>query len=123
MLASVYAQGGGFDRTSLLRKLVSFAANMLFRLFFDLKVLTLSSFFRVYSMPVLREIKNRYGGTIIGEPGFISMLEILVKAIRCKAKIIEIPMKLHSSKRKGKSKMKVMRTGFSYVRFLINPVK
>jgi dolichol-phosphate mannosyltransferase len=31
VLASVYAQGGGFDKTSWLRKLVSAAANLVFR--------------------------------------------------------------------------------------------
>jgi hypothetical protein len=51
------------------------------------------------------------------------MVEILLKAIRADAKIIEVPMHLDSSKRKGKSKMKTFKTSMSYIRFLINDLK
>jgi dolichol-phosphate mannosyltransferase len=118
VLASPYAQGGGFEDTTLFRKILSFAANTVLRFCFDVKVLTLSSFYRVYKPEILRVIKAKYG-TIIEEPGFICMVEILIKAIRCKAEIIEVPMKLYSAKRKGKSKMKIFKTGRSYLKFLI----
>lgn len=118
VLASPYAQGGGFEDTTLFRKVLSFAANTVLRFCFDVKVLTLSSFYRVYKPEILRAIKAKYG-TIIEEPGFICMVEILIKAIRCKAEIIEVPMKLYSAKRKGKSKMKIMKTGRSYLKFLL----
>ncbi len=118
VLASVYAQGGGFGKTSFVRKFVSFGANFIFRFLFDVKVLTLSSFYRVYSVGLLTRIKEKYT-SIITEPGFVSMLEILVKAIRSEAKVIEVPMELHSSKRKGPSKMKILSTTLSYFLFLI----
>ncbi|MCO6494652.1 MAG: glycosyltransferase [Bacteroidetes bacterium] len=120
ILASPYAQGGGFDETNFVRKLTSFTANLLLRLWFDVKVLTLSSFYRIYSVQLLTDIRNKYG-VLIKEKGFISKVEILVKAIRIKAKIIEVPMTLHSKKRKGKSKMKVMKTMMSYLRFFLKP--
>ncbi len=119
VLASPYAQGGGFEETTFFRKVLSFLANTILRFCFDVKVLTLSSFYRVYKPEILRLIKAKYG-TIIEEPGFICMVEILIKAIRCKAEIIEVPMKLYSAKRKGKSKMKIFKTGKSYLKFLIN---
>ena len=118
VLASVYAQGGGFGKTSFFRKFVSFGANFLFRFLFDVKVLTLSSFYRVYSVCLLVRIKEKYT-SIITESGFVSMLEILVKAIRSEAKVIEVPMELHSSKRRGPSKMKILSTTLSYFLFLI----
>jgi dolichol-phosphate mannosyltransferase len=117
VLASPYAQGGGFDETTLWRRFLSFAANSLLRFCFDVKVLTLSSFYRVYKASLIKKIKDKYGN-IIKEEGFICMVEILIKAIRCKAEIIEIPMKLYSGKRKGKSKMKIIKTGISYIKFL-----
>jgi dolichol-phosphate mannosyltransferase len=120
VLASPYAQGGGFDQTTFFRKLTSFSANLILRLWFDVKVLTLSSFFRLYSVPLLKKIRSEYG-ELIREKGFISMVEILVKAIRIQAKMIEIPMVLDSTKRKGKSKMKVFKTMMSYMRFFIRP--
>ncbi len=118
VLASVYAQGGGFDQTSFFRKIISFFANMLFRLFFDIKVLTLSSFYRVYHINLIKTIKE-HNNKIISEKGFICMLEILLKAIKINAKIIEVPMVLYSSNRKGKSKMKIWKTIRGYLLFIL----
>jgi len=118
VLASVYAQGGGFEKTSFLRKFISATANFIFRFLFDVKVLTLSSFYRVYSVSLLQQIQGKFT-TIIKETGFVCMLEILIKAIHCHAKVIEVPMQLHSSKRVGKSKMKIVKTTLQYFGFLI----
>jgi len=119
ILASVYAQGGGFDKTSVFRKTISFFANMFFRIVFDIKVLTLSSFYRCYSVDLLQKLQKEYGNKIIEESGFICMLEILLKAIKIKANVIELPMKLKSGNRVGKSKMKVLNTTISYLKFLV----
>lgn len=118
VLASVYAQGGGFDNTSFFRRFVSSFANLLYRFLFKLNVQTLSSFYRVYSISLLKRIKQRYNEPIT-EKGFICMLEILLKSIRCDAKLVEVPMMLHSSKRVGKSKMKIVKTTMQYFRFLM----
>jgi dolichol-phosphate mannosyltransferase len=118
VLSSVYAQGGGFEKTSFIRKFISAVANFAFRFLFDVKVLTLSSFYRVYQVDLLKKIKEKYGA-LITEAGFVCMLEILVRAIRCEARIIEVPMQLHSSRRIGPSNMKVVRTTLQYFRFLV----
>lgn len=118
VLASVYAQGGGFDKTSFLRRLLSFVANIVLRFAFDLKVLTLSSFYRVYKVSILKKIKSA-DTAIIKERGFICMIEILLKAVKNNARVIEVPMMLMSLQRKGKSKMKVFKTMMSYLKFLI----
>lgn len=117
VLSSVYAQGGGFDKTSFFRKFVSAVANFTFRFLFDVKILTLSSFYRVYSVALLKRIQEKYS-RMITERGFVCMLEILVRSIYCNAKIIEVPTQLHSSKRIGSSNMKVVKTTFQYCRFL-----
>ncbi|HQO23887.1 MAG TPA: glycosyltransferase family 2 protein [Spirochaetota bacterium] len=117
VLASPYAQGGGFEETTVWRRFLSLIANSLLRFVFDVKVLTLSSFYRVYKPELLKKIKDKHG-IVIREPGFICMVEVLIKAIRCKAEIIEVPMKLQSGKRKGKSKMKIFKTGVTYLKFL-----
>jgi dolichol-phosphate mannosyltransferase len=119
VLASVYAQGGGFDQTSFYRKFTSAVANFLFRFLFNVQVLTLSSFYRVYSIAILQKIK-RTQPKLINETGFICMLEILIKVIKEGAKVIEVPMQLHSSKRQGQSKMKVFKTTLQYFKFLLN---
>jgi len=121
VLASVYAQGGGFNKTSFFRRLISVLANSIIRFIFDLKVLTLSSFYRIYSVALVIKIKDK-NKVLISEKGFISMVELLLKAIRADARIIEVPMLLDMSKRKGKSKMKTFKTAFSYIVFLLNDV-
>ena len=118
VLASIYAQGGGFSQTSFIRKTLSFAANMMFRMIFDIKVLTLSSFYRVYHIALLKKIKANYTD-IISEPGFVCMLEILLKSISSSARVVEIPMILDTNERVGKSKMKILKTTVTYLRFLI----
>lgn len=117
VLASVYAQGGGFEKTGFIRVVLSFCANLFFRSFFNLKILTLSSFYRVYRLELISKIKDN-NKEIINERGFISMLEVLIKAIKLDATVVEVPMRLKSLNRKGKSKMKLMKTTLSYIRFL-----
>lgn len=118
VLSSIYAQGGGFDNTTFFRRFISSFANLLYRFLFNLNVQTLSSFYRVYSINLLKRVKTKYGN-LITENGFICMLEILIKSIRCKTKLVEVPMMLHSNKRVGKSKMKIFKTTMQYFRFLI----
>ncbi|MEM0995950.1 MAG: glycosyltransferase [Bacteroidota bacterium] len=117
VLASVYIQSGGFGETTFFRKFISFTGNMMLRLTLGIKVLTLSSFYRIYSLELLRKIKAK-NGQLIAEPGFICMVEILHKAIRQQASIIEVPMTLRSEARVGKSKMKIFKTTMSYLRFM-----
>jgi dolichol-phosphate mannosyltransferase len=119
VLASVYAQGGGFEKTTFFRRLISTIANFIFRFLFNVQVLTLSSFYRVYRISLLQKLQQKYKHEIIKEKGYVSMLEILLKSILLKSKVIEVPMELHSSKRIGKSKMKIIKTTFDYIKFLI----
>jgi dolichol-phosphate mannosyltransferase len=118
VLASIYVQGGGIDSTGFIRGSLSLIANLMFRFMFKIHVQTLSSFYRVYSVSLVRKVQLKYP-TLIQETGFICMLEILMKAIACDAKIIEVPMVLHSKNRIGKSKMKVLNTTLQYFKFLI----
>lgn len=118
VLASIYAQGGGLDQTSPLRKVLSYGANFLFRALFDISVLTLSSFYRVYSVPLLRRMQKA-NSNLIEESGFICALELLLLAIKANAQIIEVPMLLRSKNRKGKSKMNIQKTIVQYLLFLV----
>ncbi len=118
VLASVYAQGGGFTQTSFLRKIISLIANQIFRSIYGIKVLTLTSFYRVYRISLICKIKQKYS-VLIKESGFICKLELLVKSIHVGARIIEVPMTLKTERRAGKSKMKIVSTGWSYLKFLL----
>jgi dolichol-phosphate mannosyltransferase len=118
VLASPYAQGGGFQNTNFWRKLLSFVANLLMRFIYDIKVLTLSSFVRAYRIGLLRKIKAKYP-LLIESPGFFSMAEITLKAVKCQARIIEVPVVVQSKERIGKSKMRIIKTSIEYIRMLL----
>ncbi len=118
VLASVYAQGGTLEKTSWLKKGLSFTANMLFRLLFDIKIQTMSSFYRVYSGKLILALHHRYG-SICTEKGFVCKLEILKRSIALDSSMIEVPTKLMSNRRKGKSKMKIFKTTLNYMVFLV----
>lgn len=122
VLASVYAQGGGFEKTSFIRKFISFWANLMLRSLFDVKVLTLSSFYRVYQVSLLRTIQQQ-NPKIIEQSGFVCMFEILLKAITAEARIIEVPMLLRSDERVGASKMKIIRTSKEYLKLIFKNLR
>ncbi len=117
VLASPYMYGGGISQTSALRVVLSHGANGLVKELLGIRgILTLSSFFRLYSAPVLKRVQARYGDGILETSGFECMVELLAKLIQAGATISEVAMPLDGSQRLGQSKMKVMRTIGGYLR-------
>lgn len=119
-LASCYAPGGAVLRTTPSRLILSKAANLMVRrLLRASEVHTYSSFYRAYRASALRRAMERYGERFIEEPGFVCMVEVLVKLHRLGLRITEVPMILDGGQRTGGSKMRIMRTIFCYVRFIL----
>ena len=111
VLASPYAYGGGISNTSLLRLILSHGANGSLKGLFGVHGFhTMSSFFRLYSPELIRRLQKTFGPGIIERTGFECMVELLIKAVLLKAAISEVEMRLDSSQRVGKSKMKILRT-------------
>lgn len=120
VLASPYMYGGGLSNTSLLRLILSHGANGLVKELFGIRgILTMSSFFRLYSAPVLKRLQARYGDGILETPGFECMVELLAKLIEVDATISEVAMPLDGAQRLGKSKMRLWRTIHGYLRVLL----
>lgn len=111
ILASPLGKGGQIIGMDLSRKFLSYAAGFLDILVFRIKnVRTYSSFFRVYKAPILKKLKSEYKDKYITEYGFTSVLEILIKIAKLNAKIAEVPATVDWTNRKGKSKMKIIKT-------------
>ena len=111
ILASPYMYGGTVQNTSLLRTFLSYCANMFMRELLELHgILTMSSFFRLYRGSLIRRMQQIYGPQIVERPGFDCMVEFLMKAVYLRVSLSEVPMVLDTSRRVGKSKMKIMRT-------------
>jgi dolichol-phosphate mannosyltransferase len=120
VLASPYMYGGGLSNTSLLRLVLSHGANSLIKELLGIHgILTMSSFFRLYSAPVLKRLQARYGDGILETPGFECMVELLAKLIEARATISEVAMPLDGSQRLGNSKMRLLRTIRGYLRLFL----
>ncbi len=117
VLASVYAQGGGFEKTSWFRMFLSTTANSMIKFVYGIRVNTYTSFYRVYKAGTLRKIQEVNGGEVTRETGFICKLDILRSAVKSKASVIEVPITLMTLRRKGKSKMKIRKTMMEYFRY------
>lgn len=116
MLASPYQYGGGVENTSGLRVLLSHVANGFLKSFIGLHgFLTMSSFFRLHSGDTILRLQACYGPAIIERPGFDGVVEMLIKMVLLRMRITELPMVLDTSRRLGKSKMKIARTIRSYL--------
>ena len=113
--ASPYAYGGGFHNTSFIRVLISHFGTAITKTFLGIHgIQTFSSFFRAYKGEVIITLQKRYGARILEFDGFECMIELLQKLIIMQFSISEVAMKLDTSLRKGKSKMKVVKTALSY---------
>ena len=116
VFASPYMYGGGITQTSFIRKLLSGGANLLVKDLLDIQgILTVSSFFRLYRAGTLRRMQAVFGPGIVERIGFESMVEMCMKMTMMRITISEVAMVLDSSRRKGKSKMKLVRTILGYL--------
>jgi len=123
VLASCYAPGGEVVRTNLLRKTLSFCANLILRCTPGMpQVYTFSSFYRIYRAPFLEYALRSYGPRLIEEQGFVCVVEMLLKFGMLKARISEVPLRLDGERRKGPSKMKVVRTIRGYLGLFMHAV-
>jgi dolichol-phosphate mannosyltransferase len=103
---------------SRLRRLLSDGAALVVRRVLGIEARTVSSFFRVYRASCLRRASERYGDTLIREPGFACKAELLAKLAAIGARIEEVPVGLDTSRRIGESKMPVFRTVLAYWRMM-----
>jgi len=116
VLASPYAYNGGFTEVSFPRLFISHLANGLVKIYLGIRgINTFSSFYRLYDEKVLRRLYARFGPDIIECAGFECMVELIFKLIQVRASISEVEMKVDWSKRKGESKMKVIKTASGYL--------
>lgn len=118
VLASPFTYGGYLKTSNnLLRTGISTIANILIKLVLNLRgIHTFSSFFRVYKAQTLLNLQAVFGPTIIYSTGFEGVVELLTKSVYLKQSLSEVPLQLDWSLRKGKSKMKIVKTALGYFR-------
>jgi len=110
VLASPHAKDGMFIGVSYFRIVLSKISSFCDSLIFSIKgVKTYSSFYRVYTAQILKKLHKVHGSDFITQNGFSAGVEILVKADRIGAKIVEIPATVDWRKRIGRSKMNIFK--------------
>lgn len=119
VLSSCYAKGGIIKGSNFHRILISKVANFLLSHIFNINnIHTYSSFYRGIKASTLQRLMYALDNDLITEDGFICMVEMIINSVMFPVEIIEIPCVLNCDLRKGNSKMKVLKTFFSYIRFI-----
>jgi dolichol-phosphate mannosyltransferase len=115
VFASPYMYGGGILHTDPLRIALSHVANAFVKEFLGVHGLqTVSSFYRLYRGEAILRLQRQYGAGVVERAGFECMIEMTMKMMYLGIRISEVPMVLDTSRRIGKSKMRVMRTARGY---------
>ncbi len=115
VLASPYLYGGAIVHTSNFRIFLSSMANIFVKDLLGIHgIFTVSSFYRMYSVPLLKQLQAIYGPEILEQRGFECMTEMLMKMICLDTRISEVAMVLDTDLRVGKSRMRIVRTIVGY---------
>lgn len=101
-VASPYHPAAGVENVPAWRLTLSRGCSLLYRMTLPVKLYTYTSVFRAYRRPVIERVH-------FFEDGFVSAVEILIRAAEQNFRVTEVPMTLHARKF-GTSKMKVLRT-------------
>ncbi|HYK90305.1 MAG TPA: glycosyltransferase [Acidobacteriota bacterium] len=111
LIASRYRKGAQVIGVPLLRRFLSYAGSVLFRLVFPIRgVRDFTCGYRAYRASVLREATSRYRRELVNQEGFQCMVDILLKLSRMHLRFGEVPLVLRYDRKSGKSKMRVLRT-------------
>jgi len=119
VLAACYSKDGAIEGTNIIRLILSFVANRLLKICFNLPhITTFTSFYRAYTPKILISLGGRKEN-LFRTKGFVCMAELLLKAANAGAIIEEVPMKLRCDLRRGASKMKIIKNIIEYAKMMI----
>jgi len=111
VIASRYQHGSTIRGVSLLRRVLSYGAGMLFRMVFPIPgVRDYTCGYRAYRASALKQAVRHYKQEMFNQAGFQCMVDILLKMRLLDFIFTEVPMILRYDMKEGASKMKVART-------------
>ncbi|MDD5681639.1 MAG: glycosyltransferase [Candidatus Omnitrophica bacterium] len=112
VVASRYLPGGRHVNFPLPRLVFSHCANWLMRVFFPLaSVHDYTIFFRAYRAGILKKASRYFGPFgLIQSKGFVANAELLIKLALFTNRIAEVPFVYNYGKKKGASKIHIIRT-------------
>lgn len=111
IIASRYQPGARVLGVPWSRRLMSFAASVLFRIMFPTPgVRDFTCGYRAYRAGVLKKAIAHYGASFVDQNGFQCMVDIILKLRKLDVIFGEIPMLLRYDLKAGASKMRVYNT-------------
>jgi len=121
VIASRYRQGAHIRGVPRHRRLLSFAARVIFGLLFPTpNVRDVTSGFRAYRAEMLSRAFDLYGDEFVAQSGFSCMVDILLKLRRMDAIMSEVPLILRYDQKFSASKMMVVRTIGETLRLIVS---
>jgi dolichol-phosphate mannosyltransferase len=121
VIASRYQPGARIKGLKKSRKIFSWAAGTLFRVFVGFEgIKDYTCGFRAYRVDMLRKTINFYGDKFITQKGFGCMVEVLLKVASQSATMNEVPMILRYDLKQGESKMNVKKTTSQTLKLLLD---
>lgn len=116
VIASRYVQGGTQYGLSVLRRILSWGAGNVMKMFFPIEgVRDYSCGYRAYRLSIIKEAMQVYGDTLLESRNFSAMVELLLKVTPFCRKVCEIPLHLHYERKQGASKMHIWATILGYM--------
>ncbi len=121
VIASRYQDGARIRGLKRSRRLFSWGAGLLFRVFVGFEgVKDYTCGFRAYRVTMIKKTIQLYGDKFITQQGFGCMVEILIKIGQQSATIHEVPMILRYDLKQGDSKMNVSKTMTQTLKLLLD---
>jgi dolichol-phosphate mannosyltransferase len=109
VIASRYRKGSEIHGLVRWRRWLSDVASWILRIVFP-GARDYTCGYRVYRVGLLRWGQRRYGPHFLNQKGFSVMVDLLLKLRRKARRIEEVPLVLRYDRKRGPSKMKVMKT-------------
>lgn len=119
VVGSRYIKNGGQTNVPYIRIFLSRAINHLIKLLLKVEIEDFTSGYRCFKASAIKRMHEIFGDNIIESQGFEVSFEVLLKSLTCNFKVSEIPIILNYGLKNGKSKMNILLTVLSYVRFIL----
>jgi dolichol-phosphate mannosyltransferase len=119
VVASRYQRGSRVYGLGAHRILISWAASLLLRLLFPIRgIRDYTCGYRAYRGAAFKYAINEYGNDFVDQDGFHCMVDILLKLRSLPLVFGEVPLILRYDRKKGASKMRLLRTSIYTLRLL-----
>lgn len=119
VIASRYKGKGCYVNFPLKRLILSKSANLIMKLFFPYpEVKDYTIFYRTYKIEIIKRAIKKYKNNLIKTKFFTANAELLIKCMKFKPKVTEVPYVYDYGKKKGSSGLKILKNILQYFKLI-----